>query len=266
MRICYDVEKLNTIAHDLFSVLHLGVLIIDKDGNRLVKCYDPCDFCSVIQDRDESIHRACHESDEALIEECRTRGKPCAHICHMNLCDVVIPIIKDGIQAAYVLLGRIRAPGYTECVSGFDSEMEELYNNLPYFSENELESLKSLLSIILFGGAITFEETSIGESVRVYIEDNLTGDVSISAICKHFFISKNTLYKLFRSEYGCTVGEFISKMRTKVACDRLRNTDMTVLAIGSELGFESYAYFCRFFKSRTGQTPSEYRQNARITY
>ena len=70
-------------------------------------------------------------------------------------------------------------------------------------------------------------------------------------------------YKIFKDEYGCTVGEFISKCRINEAKRRLEETNDTVLAISDALGFASYAYFCRFFKSETSLTPSAYRQKTK---
>ena len=263
MHIRYDIDKLSSIARDLYEVLHLSVLIIDNKGNKLVECDNPCDFCSVIQSRDESWHRGCHESDMALIGECKRTGRAAMHICHMNLCDVALPIIKDDKEVAYVMLGRMRSAECNTPREDIGGDLCDLYYALPYFSERELESLKSLISTILFGGAITFDEPDLIDSVKEYIDENISGELSVGKICKRFFISKNTLYKMFHETVGCTVGEFISQRRIEAAKLHLVRTNMTVMSIGAELGFESYAYFCRFFKSRTNMTPSEYRSSHR---
>ena len=71
MNIHYDLEKLDQIARDLFGLLHLAILITDYNGNRLVKCTDPCDFCSTLQAMDPGLHDACHQSDKALMAQCR---------------------------------------------------------------------------------------------------------------------------------------------------------------------------------------------------
>lgn len=183
----------------------------------------------------------------------------------MNLCDVAMPIIKNDILAAYVLLGRMRSTNCNSPNIENSPHLSALYYELPLFTDKELESLKSLLAMMLFSGAITIEESSTVSEVKAYIESNIDKDLSLPALCKRFFISKNTLYKLFRNEYGCTVGEFISGCRINEAKRRLAESDDTVIAISDSLGFASYAYFCRFFKSSTGFTPTEYRANIKRT-
>ena len=44
------------------------------------------------------------------------------------------------------------------------------------------------------------------------------------------------------------------------ACRRLVYVAAPVSKLAFELGFEDPAYFCRFFKRRTGASPSQYRQ------
>ena len=263
MQVHYDIEKLSAIARDLYELLHLSVLIIDRDGNRIAKCHNPRDFCSVMQEKDPSVLSGCHESDAQLVEKCRASGRFCMQICHMNLCDVALPIVKDGVQVAYVMLGRMHVSSCRDSVPVSDPELRRLYGELPTFSDRELESLTSLLSIILFGGAITTVESDSFDEIKSYIENNLSSDISVSALCKRFFISKNTLYRLFREECGVTPGEFVSQRRIDEAKRLLVETSRTACAIGGELGFDSYSYFCRFFKDRVGVTPTEFRRASR---
>ena len=263
MNIRYNTEQLNKIAGDIFGLFHLGVLITDRDGKELVKRADPEDFCSVLQRMNEQARCACHQSDIDLISRCRQTGKACTRICHMNLCDVAIPIMKDGILAAYVLLGRMRGANCNNTTLKEDPLLRSLYEKQPYFTEHELESLKSLLSVFLFSDAIVIEKPNLLTQITAYIKENLSEAPSLGGICKRFFISKNTLYRLFHEEYGCTFGEFISRCRISEARRRLAETDETVIAIGASLGFSSCAYFCRFFKAEAGLTPSEYRLHCR---
>lgn len=260
MNIHYDLEKLDQIARDLFGLLHLAILITDYNGNRLVKCTDPNDFCSTLQSMDPGLRDACHQSDKALMAQCRQTGATCTRICHMNLCDIALPIHKDGVLAAYILLGRMRDSRCQEADFRQQPELQALYRQRPYFTDTELTSLKSLLPVILFNDAIMIEKPDMLTRICAYIEANLSGNPSLETICKEFYISKNTVYRLFHREYNCTVGEFISQRRLKTAQKKLLETEDTVLSISVALGFSSYAYFCRFFKANTGLTPTEYRR------
>jgi len=260
MYIHYDMEKLDQIARDLFGLLHLAILITDYNGKRLVKCTDPSDFCSALQSMDPGLRNACHQSDKALMAQCRQTGATCTRICHMNLCDIALPIHKDGVLAAYILLGRMRDSRCQEPDLQQTPELQALYRQRPYFTDAELTSLKSLLPVILFNDAIIIEKPDMLTRICAYIEANLSGNPTLETICKEFYISKNTVYRLFHREYNCTVGEFISQCRLKTAQKKLLETEDTVLSISTALGFSSYAYFCRFFKANMGLTPTEYRR------
>lgn len=259
MKIHYDVKTLEILAENLYELFHLGVLFADRDGNCLAKYYDFQDFCSVMQEKDDTIRCGCQKSDADLIAACQESGYPCAHTCHLNLCDVALPITKQGVLVAYVLLGRMRGANCNEPPAGIDSALADMYYKQPFLTDKALASLKTLLSITLFSGAITLEEPDLLTKIKNHIDDNLSADLSLSAICKQFFVSKNTLYQLFRKEYGCTVGEYISARRLAAAKQRLLETKQPIQSISQDLGFASYTYFCRFFKSGTGLTPGAFR-------
>lgn len=263
MNLHYNMEKLEQIARDLFDLLHLAILITDYNGKPLVKYTDPSDFCSTLQSMDPVLHEACRQSDKALMAQCRQTGATCTRICHMNLCDIALPIHKDGVLAAYILLGRMRNSRCREADLRQKPELQELYRQRPYFTDAELTSLKSLLPVILFNDAIIIEKPDMLTRICAYIEANLSGNHTLETICKEFYISKNTVYRLFHREYNCTVGEFISQCRLKAAQRKLLETEDTVLSISTALGFSSYAYFCRFFKANMGLTPTEYRRQFR---
>jgi transcriptional regulator GlxA family with amidase domain len=51
-------------------------------------------------------------------------------------------------------------------------------------------------------------------------------------------------------------------LRLKHARWMLENTALSAARIASELGFSDSSHFCRSFKARYGQTPSDLRQSA----
>lgn len=59
---------------------------------------------------------------------------------------------------------------------------------------------------------------------------------------------------------GMGISEHIRRMRVKVACDLLRNTEDRVSDIATEVGISDYNYFTKVFKKAIGVTPREYRK------
>ena len=258
MQIRYDVGKIKSISETIHSLLHLSTLVLDGEGNVLAMCKTEDDYCSALQ-HDPEISRGCQKSDAELVEKCKKSGKVEMHLCHVGLCDLAVPVFKNGVLTAFVLVGRIRVPAARRPAFGSETDAA-LYELVPFFTEEQLENLKFLLSNIIFDAAITVETTNIAEEVASYIQAHLDEELSIPMLCKRFFVSKNTLYKVFNETYGGTVGNYISDCRLAKAKELLVETNETVLSIGDALGFDSYAYFCRLFKSKTGLTPSGYRK------
>ncbi|QQT56372.1 helix-turn-helix transcriptional regulator [Sphingobacterium multivorum] len=72
-------------------------------------------------------------------------------------------------------------------------------------------------------------------------------------------ISPNYLNILCQRHLNSTATEVIHNRLTQEAKDQLRYSEKTIKEITYSLGFYSVSAFSRFFKNRTGFTPTEYR-------
>ena len=57
-----------------------------------------------------------------------------------------------------------------------------------------------------------------------------------------------------------SVSEIIETRKLIEAKNLLMNTDKTISEIGYELGYNEKAYFTNVFKKKSGQTPTEFRE------
>jgi AraC-like DNA-binding protein len=73
-------------------------------------------------------------------------------------------------------------------------------------------------------------------------------------------ISYSSFRRLFKLETGCSPRQFALHVCLERARDLLLHTDKPIHLIAEDLGFESAAYFSRFYKQRTGTCPRELRQ------
>jgi len=73
-------------------------------------------------------------------------------------------------------------------------------------------------------------------------------------------ISPNHLNKCVKAATGKSAQELLSEMVLLEARVLLRQTSLTVNEIAWKIGKEDPSDFIRFFKSKTGQTPTEYRK------
>lgn len=68
--------------------------------------------------------------------------------------------------------------------------------------------------------------------------------------------------ELVKTETGRTAKDFISDRMLIAAKQLLNDESLSIKAVSQQLGFEYPQHFVRFFKAKTGQTPSDYRKTA----
>lgn len=257
MRIRYDVEKMKRIISDLSVLTGISISFLDTERRTLCRCTKEGDFCSVLQS-DEKKQMMCACSDEAILNRCLETKHFESHICHAGLFDAAMPIIKDGIFAGIVLMGRVRLVGSYD-----EKKLDGLYGEIPEFRDEQIKSLGSLLPNVLFESAVFIEFDDRISEITEYIKNNLGEDLSVELICKKFLMSKNTLYALFKDHLGATVSEYITDIRMSKAKRLLQESSAHVYEISESVGIDNYTYFCKLFKKREGMSPIEYRKASR---
>lgn len=97
------------------------------------------------------------------------------------------------------------------------------------------------------------------QKAMVFIENDLTGDLSLSTVARINNVSPGYLSGLFKKESGQTFTAYVNGRRTQRAKHLLRTTNLQVQTIAQHCGILDFHYFCRIFKNATGVTPTEYR-------
>ena len=94
---------------------------------------------------------------------------------------------------------------------------------------------------------------------------NVTKETSVSFYAEKLCISKKYLSLIVKQKTHANISTIISVIRTETASRMLRNPDMTIQQIASEMSFSDQSSFGKFFKKHTGMSPLKYRQNLRKT-
>lgn len=68
------------------------------------------------------------------------------------------------------------------------------------------------------------------------------------------------LCRLFRRTYNQTPSEWINRRKIEYAANLLQQTDLAIVDLASEAGFDNLSYFYRLFKRRFGLSPNQYRE------
>lgn len=83
-------------------------------------------------------------------------------------------------------------------------------------------------------------------------------EISGRRLAQLCLLSTAQFYALFKEEYGVTPLAYRNRLLLQKACLLLREGALSVTEIAEALGFETLAYFSRFFKKHMGVVPSRY--------
>ncbi len=92
------------------------------------------------------------------------------------------------------------------------------------------------------------------------INKNLQDPPSLKELASDLNISLYKLQNAFKNSTGNTVYEYIKKSRIEKAKYLLKNTDMSILEIANEIGYENPSKFSNAFKSYNNINPLKYRK------
>lgn len=92
-----------------------------------------------------------------------------------------------------------------------------------------------------------------------YIYDHLNERIKAKDISDYTKLSLSYISKLFKSETGETISEFILNRKLETAQNMLINSDYSISQIAMMLTFPSQSYFTEVFKKKYSITPNVYR-------
>ena len=95
----------------------------------------------------------------------------------------------------------------------------------------------------------------------IYIDSDLTANLTLSAIAQNQNISASYLSWLFKQETGQTLTEHVNQKRIKKAMKLLEATNLQIQTVAQHCGILDVQYFSKVFKKHTGKTPKEYRES-----
>lgn len=249
-----------------------------------------CDYC-VAAKRCVSEPR-CMRQKQLVMWMLRRNGmKPFYGVCHMGVCEYILPVCQNGRLLAVVFASGMAqedepacrqkmlrakekaAPAMREeleaCYARFAQESGVSREMLRYFAELAGERiLRAGVGLTGADGGDPYAVESVREgkdharTVRAilgYIEASLPGAISLQDISSVFFMSEGHLCRLFKKEMGMSIMAYVKRQRMLMAARLLHDSGESVGAIARRVGIDDPNYFCRAFKQEMGMTPSEYR-------
>lgn len=87
-------------------------------------------------------------------------------------------------------------------------------------------------------------------------------ELTVQYVAAQFDLTADHLSRVFKSKRNILLSEWIIRLRLAKAKELLSNSSLTVEEIAGRCGYENFRYFFKLFKSKTGVTPTQYRQKA----
>ena len=100
----------------------------------------------------------------------------------------------------------------------------------------------------------------LGNAVE-FLRESFTEHLTIAQVATAAGVHPVYLAREFRRFHGCTIGEYIRRLRVERACRQLSSSNESLAAIAASAGFSDQSHFSRTFKRFMGMTPAQYRAN-----
>ncbi len=146
-------------------------------------------------------------------------------------------------------------------------KIRDIFNQKDKKDTDGVQKMHILNSILIMlknsGIPVDSKTTAINPYIRSAISivrENISQDNSLTEISKKCGLSPSYFSYLFHKEYGITYKDWLLEIKIAHSKRLLENTDLSILDIALECGYESPSNFAQFFKRIIGMSPSQYRK------
>lgn len=101
---------------------------------------------------------------------------------------------------------------------------------------------------------------NIVQKVMTYIDQHYGEMITREQLGIVACLNPTYLARIFKTETGKSMGNYILDERIKKAKLLLETSEMTISEVAQAVGYDNFSYFSKLFKDRTGMTPKEYRK------
>lgn len=279
MNVHFNISDLKEVLKNFYTLTKIRVVIFDDSFHELAS-YPTIHstYCRIIR-KDHKAEFKCIKCDQEACIICKKSQKLYTYQCHAGLTETVVPIKTESMIIGYIMFGQVlqtedRNRLWQEIcknLSCFDINTDELYsvfsrekNISPEIISAAAKTMEISASYLYLARKLILKEDTLAQKIDAYINSQIKEDLSASAICKHFCISKSHLYKISEQCFGLGIAEHIRSIRIHISKQLLGDTDIPIYEIADQVGIHDYNYFTKVFKRETGILPTLYRKENSI--
>jgi len=179
--------------------------------------------------------------------------------------------------------GRIEPEAFEECIRSFFEDLQKTYRNVIGDEEEHIEVCKMIWNenciddyeekfmdaLVAIHEKIhsRFDINKNSQKMKLaveYIEENYASDLNMAVVSNYISMNYSLFSYSFKQYTGSNFVNFLKDIRMKKAKELLAETDMKIIEISQEVGYDNEKHFMKIFKAACGVSPSEYRKNMRV--
>ena len=107
-------------------------------------------------------------------------------------------------------------------------------------------------------------QINLSNKISDYLCENINTHITISQLADKFNASPTHIKKIFRNVYGLPIYAYIRSQKMLRAAQLLRDTNLKIIDIAGEVGYDNGSKFSKAFSDVMGTTPSIFRKNQHI--
>ena len=100
--------------------------------------------------------------------------------------------------------------------------------------------------------------------IAVSFIESMSGNTTPDEVAKNLNLSRAYLRNLFSSSFGISLQHYILRYRMQHAEALLTSTDLSISAIGAQIGYRDPLMFSKMFRRYHGQSPTAFRTESRM--
>lgn len=170
-----------------------------------------------------------------------------------------------GVMLAWAQYARAAVEGGLSEVTASDIYLDYVYRAKQAACVKAISELSTEI-LIEYSDAVATAQKEYGSTFliyrcREYVREHIYDRITVQEVADFFHFSRGYFSQYFKKTTGESIQQFIQREKITEAKRLLQFTSLSIVDIGSRLGFCSQSYFSSVFKQCCGVTPGQYRNN-----
>ncbi len=127
-------------------------------------------------------------------------------------------------------------------------------------SDRLLDKIIGIISVAGENGEDVQSGSVVSEMKKYIAQNYMQYNFGVAEVSEFFHYSKDHLNRIFKTEEGNTVSEYILKLKMEKAKQLILETNMPVIDVAKAVGYNSLSYFTSSYKRTFGRTPTAMRE------